>query len=143
MTNAVYLEDSGVAIEGLRIWGSPVQPWFGGWAFNRDRGPAINRHWRMIPNDTHILITHGPPAGYLDSINGYGVGCEDLRRRIAKLPELRMLVCGHIHEGYGIEACGPITIVNASRCDAHYMPVNEPIVIDTETTSTPLVISDT
>src|SRR6185503_8511517 len=27
VTNAVYLEDSGVTIGGLRIWGSPWQPW--------------------------------------------------------------------------------------------------------------------
>lgn len=27
-----YLRDSGIAIEGLKIWGSPWQPWFGDWA---------------------------------------------------------------------------------------------------------------
>lgn len=30
--NVIYLNDSGVTIEGVRIWGSPVQPWFFNWA---------------------------------------------------------------------------------------------------------------
>src|SRR5262249_40504742 len=34
ITSAVYLEDSGCEIEGLTFYGSPWQPWFGGWAFN-------------------------------------------------------------------------------------------------------------
>ena len=34
ITNADYLNDSGILIEGMRIWGSPVQPWFYDWAFN-------------------------------------------------------------------------------------------------------------
>jgi len=29
-----YLEDSGVELFGLQIWGTPWQPWFYDWAFN-------------------------------------------------------------------------------------------------------------
>jgi predicted phosphodiesterase len=33
-----YLNDSGVQIEGINFWGSPVQPTFFNWAFNRELG---------------------------------------------------------------------------------------------------------
>src|SRR4051812_10429964 len=35
-----YLCDSGIEIAGVRFWGSPITPWFHGWAFGRSRGPA-------------------------------------------------------------------------------------------------------
>ncbi|HND88343.1 MAG TPA: metallophosphatase domain-containing protein, partial [Saprospiraceae bacterium] len=64
----IYLNDSGCRIEGVHIWGSPIQPWFFDWAFNRRRGPDIRRHWDLIPEDTDILLTHGPPYGILDEV---------------------------------------------------------------------------
>ena len=33
-----YLEDEETTVEGLRIWGTPWQPWFYDWAFNLPRG---------------------------------------------------------------------------------------------------------
>ena len=66
ITNVIYLEDSGVEVEGLKFWGSPVQPPFNNWAFNVQRGAPIRRHWDKIPTDTDVLVTHGPPFGMLD-----------------------------------------------------------------------------
>jgi len=40
ITNGIYLEDSGVELDGLTFWGSPVQPPFNYWAFNVERGAA-------------------------------------------------------------------------------------------------------
>src|SRR5690625_1620059 len=62
----IYLNDSGVEIEGIKFWGSPVTPWFYNWAFNRDRGEEIKQHWDLIPDDIRVLITHGPPSRILD-----------------------------------------------------------------------------
>jgi len=53
----------GTTIEDLKFWGSPVQPEFFNWAFNRERGEDICKHWDLIPDDTDILITHGPAFG--------------------------------------------------------------------------------
>ena len=50
-------------MEGVKVYGSPWQPWFGGWAFNLERGPDIAAKWALIPDDTDVLLTHGPPAG--------------------------------------------------------------------------------
>ncbi len=64
--SVVYLQDSSVVIEGLKIYGSPWQPRFYDWAFNLMRGAEIAEKWRLIPNDVEVLITHGPPHGILD-----------------------------------------------------------------------------
>jgi len=63
LTNAIYLENSGVELEGLRFWGSPVQPTFYEWAFKVDRGDPIRRYWDMIPAGTDVLVTTGPHSG--------------------------------------------------------------------------------
>lgn len=60
----IYLNDSGTEIEGIKIWGTPITPWFNNWAFNRERGAEIKQHWDLIPADTEILITHGSPHSY-------------------------------------------------------------------------------
>jgi len=46
--NITYLNDSGVTIEGFKIWGSPISPWFYDWAFNRYPGYDIQKHWNLI-----------------------------------------------------------------------------------------------
>jgi hypothetical protein len=60
-----YLEDSGCTVNGIKIWGSPWQPVFCDWGFNLERGQPIQEKWDMIPDDTDILMTHGPPIGML------------------------------------------------------------------------------
>lgn len=124
--NVIYLNDSGVELEGLNIWGSPIQPWFFDWAFNRQRGAEIKKHWDLIPNDTNILITHGPVYGILDkTTTQLNVGCEDLLTKIKTLSELKLHVSGHIHEGYGIIQESNITFINASILDVNYRLVNK------------------
>ena len=125
-----YLQDSGCVIEGLRFHGSPMTPAFMDWAFMRERGRDIARHWAMIPEQTDVLITHGPAYGILDTVSGNGFqGCKDLRGRIeAVQPKLHC--CGHIHGGYGTSSLGKTTMINAAICNEDYEPVNAPIAVD-------------
>lgn len=126
----VYLNDSGVNIEGLSIWGSPVQPWFYDWAFNRTRGSKIKKHWDLIPNNTDILITHGPAYGVLDkTIAGEAVGCQELREKVFTVNP-RVAICGHIHEAYGQERIAQTNFINASVLDVRYRLVNAPILFE-------------
>jgi Icc-related predicted phosphoesterase len=129
-TNAHYLRDEAVTIEGVRFYGSPWQPWFFDWAFNLQRGEPLRRKWDLIPDDTDVLITHGPPRGILDrTTSGELVGCDDLRQAVERIrPQLHIF--GHIHEAYGVERLGPTAFVNASCWDSRHRPVNEPVVID-------------
>lgn len=133
----IYLQDSAIEIDGLKIYGSPWQPRFFDWAFNLNRGYELAEKWAMIPDDVDILITHGPPNGILDLVPRQGwnenTGCEELRKRveeIAALGRLRLHVFGHIHCGYGTHEEFGVKFVNASNCDEQYNPVQPPIVID-------------
>lgn len=125
--NVVYLKDSLTTINGLKIWGSPITPWFFNWAFNRHRGDPIKRHWDLIPTDTDILITHGPIFRTLDANSeGQHVGCKDLFNKVQEIKP-KVHICGHIHESYGsIEKSG-IKFINASVLNADYELTNIPI----------------
>jgi predicted phosphodiesterase len=129
--NITYLNDSGVEIEGLKIWGSPVQPWFYSWAFNR-KGTDICQHWDMIPLDTDILITHGPAKGYLDlTLHGDVTGCPYLLEKISELTNLKLFVHGHIHEAYGrVDFPDGGVFLNASVLNARYIMSNLPHEIE-------------
>ncbi len=128
--HAVYLQDEAFTIDGVRFWGSPWQPWFYDWAFNLERGAEIRAKWDLIPEDTDVLITHGPPLGHGDrNTRGEEVGCADLLARIREVGP-RYHVFGHIHEAYGTTVEGATTYVNASVCDFRYRPVNPPVVLD-------------
>lgn len=130
--NVIYLNDSGVEIEGINIWGSPIQPWFYDFAFNRQRGEEISKHWEMIPANTDLLITHGPPHKILDkTFQGLEVGCEELIKSIQKL-KLKVHLFGHIHEAYGQIEVDGVKYINASMVDYQYEMSNVPIVIDWE-----------
>ena len=125
--NVIYLNDTGTCIGGINIWGSPVSPWFFDWAFNRQRGEEITAHWKLIPSNTDILITHGPVSGTLDlTRRGENVGCEDLRNAIERIiPKYH--ICGHIHEAYGERKTPTTNFINASVLDEYYSLVNDPI----------------
>ena len=126
----IYLNDSGTFINGIHIWGSPVTPKFFNWAFNRTRGEAIRKHWDLIPADTHLLITHGPPYGVLDQVaTDHHVGCKDLLQAVKKVkPQVH--VFGHIHESYGTAKAFGTRFINAGLCNEDYEIVNKPIVFD-------------
>jgi Icc-related predicted phosphoesterase len=128
-----YLQDSNVVIEGFKIYGSPWQPRFFDWAFNLNRGAELAKKWELIPADTDILITHGPPHGILDEVERQywteNTGCEELLKRV-EIIKPRLHVFGHIHCGYGTKDEFGVKFVNASTCDEQYQPTQPPIVIE-------------
>lgn len=131
------LMNSDVTVEGLKIWGSPVTPWFHDWAWNVQRGPEIKKYWDMIPADTSIVVTHGPPYGILDGVNRgradwntqEHVGCQDLMDAIRRIKP-KFHIFGHIHEGYGWHDNGHTLFCNAAIMNEHYEPVNKPFEFD-------------
>jgi len=127
--NIIYLNDSGCTIEGLNIWGSPIQPEFCDWAFNKKRGDEIKKHWDLIPTNTDILITHGPPFGILDkTTRGEKTGCKELLKKVYNVKP-KIHVFGHIHEDYGVLKNDDITFINASLLNEKYYYTNDPILI--------------
>jgi Icc-related predicted phosphoesterase len=123
----IYLNDSGVELEGIKLWGSPITPFFFDWAFNRLRGATINKHWKLIPPDTDVLITHGPVFGILDTVmNDRHVGCKDLLKKVKEVKP-KVHVCGHIHESYGKIKKNETLFINACVLNESYEFINPPL----------------
>lgn len=125
-----YLFDSEVVIDGVKFYGSPWQPEFYNWAFNLPRGEKLAEKWALIPNDTDVLITHGPAHGMLDWLpSGSQVGCQDLYYKIMEI-QPKIHVCGHIHCAYGQKYFNGIEFLNASVLDEQYQHHNKPISLE-------------
>lgn len=131
--NINYLQDEAIVVDGIKIYGSPWQPEFFNWAFNLPRkGPGLMSKWEAIPQDTDILITHGPAFGFVDTVAGRpyeNLGCELLAERIPET-KVKIHVCGHIHSGRGIEQKNGTLFINASVLDERYEYTQKPITID-------------
>lgn len=134
-----YLQDSETIIEGIKFYGAPWQPWFMDWAFNLPRGAKIAEKWAKIPDDTNVLMTHGPPHGILDlvedTISNRGrdlhQGCEELTKRLMDLTQLKAHVFGHLHLSGGMtQMIAGVTFANAAICTERYQASNKPIVIE-------------
>ena len=141
-SNAIYLQNSAVEIEGLKFWGSPITPAFGGMreglAFYTNNKAEAKNTWKQIPKDTDVLITHGPPLHILDEVeNRFNLyfdkeNCGDgiLAARVIEIkPKLHAF--GHIHEGYGEYIASYGThFVNCSAVNETYNIINKPIVVN-------------
>ena len=138
----IYLQDTSVTIEGIKIHGSPWSNMFGGYPFMAEE-LELQKYWNKIPLDTNILITHGPAYGILDKVdNNWNpgrdkcVGSKTLKEKIVELKNLDYHICGHIHEGYGMLDIGNYTTsytagytaVNASILNPREN--NKPIIIE-------------
>lgn len=129
--NVIYLQDNGVEVDGIKIWGSPWQPTFYNWAFNLPRrGSEILSKWKMVPGDTDILITHGPPHGILDLIgDNTNCGCELLSVEVDQYIVPKIHSFGHIHYSYGTSKINETMYINASSLGEDYNYKNKPIKI--------------
>jgi Icc-related predicted phosphoesterase len=132
-----YLQDAGFTWEGVAFWGSPWATDLPGWPFTAPE-EQLAGHFAKIDPATRVLVVHGPPFGYGDGVERRGrsdplpVGSKSLLSAIEELPELRLVVYGHIHEGVGIYRNGGVTLMNVARMDREYRPTNPLRVFDLE-----------
>ena len=125
----IYLQDSSCTIDGINFYGSPWTPEFCGWAFQIHNDYEDTEHWRKVPKDTDVLISHGPAYGKLDEITtpltmgatpGH-LGSKALRLWIDEHnPKLH--ICGHIHSSQGVlDGYGEVTThINAACLGEDY-----------------------
>ena len=133
-----YLCDTGTEYEGLKIWGTPWTRWFKGvnpdcTAFMLNTDFQLRDKFDLIPEDTNILVTHGPCYGRLDhTLYGEDAGSPALRDRVDYLrgKGLRLHIHGHIHEAYGRHDEGGLITLNVSRMTRAYYPGNEIVNIE-------------
>jgi len=129
LDNGTVLVNAGTTIKGLNFWFSPVTPLYGG-AFGLSSPTDRARHWATIPEDTHVLVTHGPPYGILDQApDGRHMGDPELLAALERLPHLRLHIFGHEHSSYGRLSRGDSLFVNASMMGSDGDLANKPIVI--------------
>jgi Icc-related predicted phosphoesterase len=133
-----YLQDSELVIKvgderEIKIYGVPWQPEFRAWAFNLPKnGPGLMSKWESIPDDTDILLTHGPAFGILDTVDGRrteNLGCELLAERLEVL-NVKLHNVGHIHTGYGYVRKGDTHHFNSSVLNERYVYTQKPMTID-------------
>ena len=104
----IYLENQSTIIDGIKFYGCPFTPTFGTWSFMKARD-KMHKVWQAMPDDTQVLITHGPPKGVRDlsfdrQNNLEMCGDLSLAKRCYTLKDTLRLVCfGHIHNMDGIE----------------------------------------
>lgn len=124
----IYLQDEEVILEGLKIYGTPWQPEFGGWEFNLPRNSKkLKQKWNNIPLDVDILLTHSPVYGILDTNReGIHCGCEMLYERVSKIKPW-IHAWGHIHEAYGQKTIDNREMLNSSILDRNYQVAHSPI----------------
>ena len=135
----IYLEDSWIEIDGLKIYGTPWTPEFCGWGFNGvtnanegfENGRLLRDVYDQIPRDTNIIICHGPvydicdKAGFADE----RTGSVEMRKITCEMPDLRLYLCGHIHEARGMEyADGGVCYANVSTLARDYVTIRPPVV---------------
>src|SRR5207253_2253309 len=60
-----YLDGEATSVGGALVWGSPLTPTFGDWAFQAPDG-ELAPVWAAIPPEVDVLLVHGPPHGLGD-----------------------------------------------------------------------------
>lgn len=134
-SNIHYLQDEEIEIDGIRIYGTPQQPIFYNWAFNKNY-EQLEEYFSMIPEGLDILLSHTAPFGIMDEVNfpnrKGNFGCKILRKRIEEINP-KYVVFGHFHNCYGIQKnkeIENITFVNASLLNENYEMTKKPLYIE-------------
>lgn len=127
------LMNEAIVIEDLKFYGSPYTPAFNDWGFQLRGEREAKACWQKIPEDTDVLITHGPAKGVLDQTRVFGqnehLGCPHLTKRIWQL-HLKAHLFGHIHGGYGRKKVGNYTALNSAVLTENYQLKNAPQILE-------------
>lgn len=126
--NVDHILIHGCAFEfGLKIWGCSYVPIIGSWVFMKEES-QLYFIYNQIPVNFDIVICHGPPRGILDRFDGQNVGSSALAE-VIKTKAPKVMACGHIHSGRGIEVTPETTYINCAMVNESYQPLF-PIILD-------------
>ena len=101
------------------------------WAFYGD-DVSLQEKWDQIPDDTDILVTHGPPNGILDKtgamFGNMNVGCQKLASQVIYRIKPKLHIFGHIHEAHGTYKPDKdgTEFANVAIMDEVYVPTWDP-----------------
>ncbi len=119
-----YLQDEAATVDGLKIWGSPWVTRLTGWAFCTTED-VIGDKMDNMDKDIDIFLSHAPPMGIGDALSynrAIHVGSSMIASRLSfgDWPNLKYMVFGHIHEGFGRAEFGNVTYYNVSYLNETY-----------------------
>lgn len=141
LKHVTYLQDSGVLVEGINIYGSPWNPkrWYSHANGFAKKWGHFEQYWDAIPSDTDILVTHTPPSGIMDLatkkfkvLNLFSSdeglcqvctethprqehwGCRRLRQTVFDRVKPFLHLFGHVHESNDIQTVNDVTFSNAA-----------------------------
>lgn len=127
--NSHYLFDEAIEIEGKTIYGLPWCPNLRTWAFY-----ASDKAWEHIaddiPTDIDILVLHSPPRGIMLDDGHPNWASPEILSHIVDRIQPQLVVCGHLHEGYGEVQVRGIKFINVAHMNDDYEPVNPPMVFE-------------
>jgi Icc-related predicted phosphoesterase len=116
------------------VWATPWSNPFMQWAFMKEPR-ALEQVYAAIPEDSDVLVSHQPPYGYgdrtfdLEAGRIEHVGSRELLAAIERVRP-KVVICGHVHGGFGQYEHEGVPIYNVSVVDERYRLVNQPTVID-------------
>jgi predicted thioesterase len=123
------------ALDGyVSVWATPWSNTFMRWAFMK-RPSELTRIYAAIPVGIDILVSHQPPLYHgdrvfdMDSGRIEHVGSRELLDAIERL-QPQLVICGHVHGGFGRYQHQGIPVYNVSVVDEAYRLVNKPTIID-------------
>lgn len=128
--NIILLDNGYADIDGLVLYGCPMTPMYGDWAFMLTHWESKD-YWERVTKRMDVLISHGPPHKILDRVpGGRFVGCPYHGEAIERLkPDVAIF--GHIHLCGGQEFHKDGTsYYNVAVCDERYIPSNGIKVIE-------------
>jgi len=121
----VGIAGRGIIVDGVGFHGlSGIPPWRPGmYQFSEETlASSLRRGFEEIADSLcHVLVTHVPPRQTnLDRVLwGCHVGSHAVREFISTC-QPHLVVCGHVHEGRGIDVQGKTTIVNCGHAASGY-----------------------
>lgn len=140
-TDLQILVDEGTSVPAsdeadgaIAVWATPWSNQFMNWAFMKVP-EDLEAVYAEIPEGIDILISHQPPYGYSDRCFDVGsgtvqhLGSRELMKAIERVRP-KLVICGHIHDGYGRTDYDGIPIYNVSIVDEQYRVAHPPTVID-------------
>lgn len=128
-----YLFNSQICVKdgdnSYKVWGSPNITNLTNWAFYLNDGNFEKLYSGLDP-DIDIMLTHNPPYSICDrTLNSEHVGIRALTDYILNHDPI-LNVCGHIHEGRGMQYIGNTTVLNVSYLDRTYNYCYEPVYLE-------------
>jgi Icc-related predicted phosphoesterase len=127
----VSLFGRGVVYQGVGFYGvSAMPPWLGNMyeLTEAEIAAALSAGKQQLPPTAgpEVVLSHPPPHGSLVDLTRRGehVGSLSVRAFVDQV-QPALVVCGHIHEGRGIDTLGATTVVNCGPAYQGYYAVAE------------------